>query len=60
MFVKTFTADDNYSLLNRNNLTEPIQILLSEKELRYLQFFFAFLIFRLKFEHFLKINERHS
>ena len=31
-FVRTVTADDNYSLLNRDNLTEPIEILSSEKQ----------------------------
>ena len=28
----TLTVDDKYSLINRDNLTEPIQILLSEKQ----------------------------
>ena len=31
LFVNTSTADDKYFLLNREKLTEPIQILLSEK-----------------------------
>ena len=30
--VNTLTADDKYSLLNRDNLTQPIQIVLSQKE----------------------------
>ena len=30
--VNTLTADDKYSLLNRDNLTQPIQIVLSKKE----------------------------
>ena len=32
LFVKTLTADDKYSLLNRNNLTQRSQILLSQNE----------------------------
>ena len=59
--MKTLTADDKYSLLNRDNLTEPIQILLSEKGKGFSEFFFfAFLKIRLSFEHFPKRNETHS
>ena len=32
LFVNTLIADDKYSLLNRDNLTQPVQILLSQKE----------------------------
>ena len=52
LFVKTLTADDKYSLLNRDNLTEPIQILLSQKQTTLSRFFFAFLKSRLNFDHF--------
>ena len=31
VFVKTMSVDDKYSLLNRENLTQPIMILLSHK-----------------------------
>ena len=31
LFVNTFTADDKYSLLNRDNLTQPFQMQLSPK-----------------------------
>ena len=31
LLVKTLTDDENYSLLYRENLTQPIQILLSQK-----------------------------
>ena len=58
--MKTLTADNKYFLLNRDNLTEPVQILLSEKQKAFSQFFFEFSKFRLNFEHFLKRNERHS
>ena len=43
LFVNTLSADDKYSLLNRDNLTEPIQILLSQKQKNFSQFFIAFL-----------------
>ena len=31
VFVNTLTADDNYSLNNRKNLPQPIQLQLSKK-----------------------------
>ena len=52
LFVNSLTADDKYSLLNRDNLTQPIQILLSEKQKNLSQFFYAFLKSTLNFEHF--------
>ena len=54
LFVKTLTADDKYSLLNRNNLTEAIQMQLSKKQNTPLQCFSAFLKSRSNFEHFEK------
>ena len=41
LFVNTLTADDKYPLLNRDNLTEQIQILLSQKQRTLSPFFFA-------------------
>ena len=52
LFVNTLTADEKYSLLNRENLTQPIQILLSQKQNTFYQFFSAFLKGKLNFEHF--------
>ena len=54
LFVDTLTADQGYFLLNRDNLTKPIQILLSEKQKTFSQFFFAFSKSTLNFEHFPK------
>ena len=54
LFVKTLTADDKYSFLNRNNLTQAIQILLSQKQETFSEFFAAFLKSILNFEHFQK------
>ena len=36
------TADDKYSLLNRDNLTQPIPTQLSQKQKAFFQFFLAF------------------
>ena len=38
LFVNKLTADGKYSLLNRGNLTQRIQILLSQKEILFLNF----------------------
>ena len=43
LFVHTLSADDKYSLLNRDNLTQLIEILLSQKQNTSSQFFIAFL-----------------
>ena len=54
LFVNTLTDDDKYCLLYRDNLTQTIQILLSEKKKTFSQFFSAFLKSKGNFEHFLK------
>ena len=41
VFVNTLTADDKYSLCNRKNLPQPIQLQLSKKN----KFFLAFLLY---------------
>ena len=60
LFVNTLTADDKYSLLNRDNLTQPIQILLSHKVKTFADFFYSFLKFTLNFDNFIKKDDRHS
>ena len=52
LFFNTLTADNKYSLLKWDNLTQPIQILLSKKQKTFSQFFSAFLKSALSFEHF--------
>ena len=42
LFINTLTADDKYSLLNRDNLTQPIQMLVSEKRKMFLYFSLRF------------------
>ena len=51
LFLNTLTDDDKYSLLYRDNLMQPIQILLSQKQKTLSQFFSAFLRSALNFEH---------
>ena len=54
LFVNTLSDDDKYCLLYRDNLTQPIQILLSQKQKTVFQFFSAFFKSTLNFEHFQK------
>ena len=54
LLVKTLTDDEKYSLLYRENLTQPIQILLSQKRNTFSIFFSAFLKSTLNFAHFQK------
>ena len=60
MFVNTLTADDKYSLLNRDNLRQPIRTQLSQKHKAFSQFFLAFSKFTLNFQHFQKEDDPHS
>ena len=46
LFVNMFTSDDKYCLLNRDNLAQTIQILVSEKK-NYFWMFFLFCIFEI-------------
>ena len=52
MFLNTLTADAKYSLLSRDNLREPIQMQLSQKQERISERVSAFLKARLNFENF--------
>ena len=54
LFVNTLPADEKYYLLNRDNLAEPIQMQLSQKQKTYSQFPFAFLKSILNYQHFPK------
>ena len=54
VFVNTLTPDDKFSLLNRENLVQPIHMILSEKKKPVLDFFFAFSKSTLNFEYFPK------
>ena len=52
LFLNILTDDDKYSLLYGDNLTQPIQILLSQKQKIFFQFFSTFLKSTLSFELF--------
>ena len=60
LLVNTLSADDKYSLLYRDNLPQPIQILLSEKQKSSTLFFPAFLKPTLNVSHFQKKDGPHS
>ena len=53
-FVNTLTDNDKYCLLYRDNLTQPIQILLSQKQETFSQFLSEFLKSTLHFVDFQK------
>ena len=53
-FVNTLSEDDKYCLLYKDNLLQPLQILLSQKQKTFSEFFFRFLKSTLNFEHFQK------
>ena len=54
LFVNTLSEDDRYCLLYKDNLLQPIQILLSQKQKTFSEFFSPFLKSTLNFEHFQK------
>ena len=56
--LKTLT--DKYFLLNRDNLTQPILIVLSQKPKIFSGFSASFLKFSLTFQHFPKKDEPDS
>ena len=60
LLVRTSTDDEKYSLLYRENLTQPIQILLSKKRKTFSELFFEFSKSTLNFEHFQKKDHPHS
>ena len=60
VFPDTLSGDGKYSLLNRDNLTEAIQMQLYPKQKTFSHFFSAFLKSSLNFEHFRKKDDSHS
>ena len=60
LFVDTFTVDDNHYPLNRENLTEPIQMQLSKKQKTFSEISFAFLNSLLNFKHLPTKDDPHS
>ena len=60
MFVHTLTADDKYSLLNRDNLKEAIHTELSQKPKTFSESFFEFSKSTLNLKHLLKKDDCDS
>ena len=60
LLVNTLTADDKHYLLNRDNLAQPIQIQLSEKQKIFSEFFLPFLKSVLNFKDLRMKDEPHS
>ena len=50
LFVKTLTVNEKHYLLNRDNLTPPIHIQLSQKQKTFSKFYFVFLKSLLNFK----------
>ena len=59
LFVNTLTVDDKHYMLNRDNLTQPIHIQLSQKQKTFSKFFFAFLKSILNYKHLPKKVDHH-
>ena len=57
LLVNTLATDEKYPVLNRDNLTIPIQMQLSQKQKTFSEFFAAFLKSRLNFKYFLKKDD---
>ena len=60
LFFNTLTDDGKYSLLFRDNLTQPIQILLSQNQKTFSRFCSEFLESTLAFENFEQKDDPHS
>ena len=60
VFFNTLIVNDKHYLLNRDNLTQPIQMQLSQKQKAFSQFFFAFLKSTLNFKHLPNKDDPHS
>ena len=60
LFSNTLSADGKYSLLDRHNLTQWIQIQLSQKEKTFSQFFSLIVKSSSNLEHFQKKDDTHS
>ena len=60
VLVYTLTDDDKYCSLYRDNLTQPIQILLAQKQKIFSGLISAFLKSKLYFARFQKKDDPHS
>ena len=60
VFVNPCSVHDKHYVLNRDQLTPPIQMQLSEKQKKCSEFFLVFLMFILNFKLFPKKDDSHS
>ena len=60
LFVNRLIVNDNHYLLNRDNLTQPIQMILYQEQKSFSEFFLAFLKSILNFKHLPKKDDPHS
>ena len=60
LFVNTLRVDEKHYLLTKDNLTQTIQIQLSQKQKTFLQFLFSFVKSILNFKHLPKKGDPHS
>ena len=60
LFAKTLTVDDKHYLLNRDNLTQPVQMQLYQKQKTFSEFLFAFLKSIFNFKHWQKKDDPPS
>ena len=60
LFVQTLIVEDKHYLLNRDDLTQPIQMQLYQKQKIFSEFFLAFLKSVINFKHLPKKDDPHS
>ena len=60
LFLNILTVNDKHYLLNRENLTQAIQMPLSQKQKTFSKFFFVFLKSILNFKILTKKDDRRS
>ena len=59
LFVNTLTVNEKRYLVQRDNLTQPIQMQLSQKQNTFSECFFAFSKSILNFKYFQKKDDSH-
>ena len=59
MVVNTLAADEKYPVLNKDSLTIPIQMQLSQKQKTFVQSLGAFLEFKKNFKYFSSNDDPH-
>ena len=60
LLINTLAADEKYPILNRHNLTIPVQMQLYQKQKTFSQFFAEFLKYRLNLRYFEKKDDPHN